>query len=183
MNDDAIAAIVWGLIRLQIQCEAVINAAEKDHPGISQSVSEELSNIREQGRLLQIGINCGNTCTASFPTGNSVSLTATPADGSTFIAWSGACTGNGSCPVTMNTDQTVSAQFDLVSPPPDTVTLTVNTSGPGDGTVTSDRGGISCPSACTASFTRGTTVTLTPAPSEGSMFDEWRCGACNNERG
>ena len=85
-----------------------------------------------------------------------------------------------SCDVTLISDQTIIAQFDLV---PDVVTLSVNISGPGNGTVTSDQGGISCPSACVASFIRGTTVTLTPIPSEGSRFDEWRGGACNNQRG
>jgi hypothetical protein len=125
------------------------------------------------------GINCGNTCTASFPTGNSVALAATPADGSTFIGWSGACTGNGSCPVTMNTDQTVSAQFDLVPLPPDTVTLTVNLSGPGNGTVTSDPPGIVCNPICEFSYLRGTSVTLTATPNEGSVFREWRGGTCD----
>jgi len=128
----------------------------------------------------QAGINCGSTCGASFPTNSLVTLTATPATGSTFIGWSNGCTGTGSCDVTLTSDQTIVAQFDLV---PDLVTLSVNTSGPGDGTVTSDQGGISCPSACMASFPRGTTVTLTPIPSEGSRFDEWRGGACNNQRG
>ena len=128
----------------------------------------------------QAGINCGSTCGASFPTNSLVTLTATPATGSTFIGWSNGCTGTGSCDVTLTGDQTIVAQFDLV---PDMVTLSVNTSGPGNGTVTSDQGGISCPSACVASFTRGTTVTLTPIASEGSRFDEWRGGACNNQRG
>ena len=128
----------------------------------------------------QAGINCGSTCGASFPTNSLVTLAATPATGSTFIGWSNGCTGTGSCDVTLTSDQTIVAQFDLV---PDLVTLSVNTSGPGDGTLTSDQGGISCPSACVASFTRGTTVTLTPIPSEGSRFDEWRGGACNNQRG
>ena len=104
----------------------------------------------------QAGINCGSTCGASFPTNSLVTLTAAPATGSTFIGWSNGCTGTGSCDVTLTGDQTIVAQFDLV---PDMVTLSVNTSGPGNGTVTSDQGGISCPSVCLASFTRGTTVT------------------------
>ena len=128
----------------------------------------------------QAGINCGSTCGASFPTNSLVTLTAAPATGSTFIGWSNGCTGTGSCDVTLTGDQTIIAQFDLV---PNVVTLSVNTSGPGNGTVTSDQGGISCPSACVVSFTRGTTVTLTPIPSEGSRFDEWRGGVCNNQRG
>ena len=118
------------------------------------------------------GINCGVTCSAQFPQDNMVTLTATAAPGSTFVGWSGACSGL-SCTVAMNTDQTVTAQFE-----PAPVTLTVNTSGPGEGLVTSDPGGISCPSACTASFTRGTTVTLTPTAIGNSIFVGWRGGPC-----
>lgn len=43
--------------------------------------------------------------------GTTVTLTATPATGSTFAGWSGACTGTGSCVVTMTTNKTVTATF------------------------------------------------------------------------
>ena len=48
------------------------------------------------------GINCGATCNASFLQGTVVTLTATPAAGSLFAGWSGACTGTGSCQFTMS---------------------------------------------------------------------------------
>lgn len=48
------------------------------------------------------GISCGATCTAGFASGSSVTLTATPATGSTFTGWSGACSGTGSCVVKMS---------------------------------------------------------------------------------
>lgn len=38
------------------------------------------------------GINCGPTCSAWYPYGTTVTLTATPEMGSSFIAWSGECT-------------------------------------------------------------------------------------------
>ena len=57
------------------------------------------------------GISCGGTCSASFATGASVTLTATPATGSTFTDWSGACSGTGSCVVTMDANKTVTATF------------------------------------------------------------------------
>ena len=41
------------------------------------------------------GINCGATCSASFPAATVVTLTAAPAAGSTFAGWSGACSGTG----------------------------------------------------------------------------------------
>jgi len=41
-------------------------------------------------------------------------LTATAAAGSTFTGWSGACTGTGTCVVTMDQDRAVTATFDLI---------------------------------------------------------------------
>ena len=48
------------------------------------------------------GIACGATCTATYPDATSVTLTAAAAAGSTFAGWTGACTGTGTCQVTMD---------------------------------------------------------------------------------
>ena len=126
------------------------------------------------------GIDCGNRCSASFPTGNTVSLTANAAPGSTFVTWTGACSGSGGCTVLLNSDQTVAAQFDLV---PQFVTLTVNKSGRGTGTVTDNTGLIVCGAVCQATYLQGTQITLTATPDFGSTFNEWRNGPCNNQTG
>ena len=58
------------------------------------------------------GINCGATCSASFTSGSSVTLTASPTAGSVFSGWSGGgCAGSGTCTVTMSSAQNVTAQF------------------------------------------------------------------------
>ena len=61
------------------------------------------------------GINCGPTCpTASttFAVGTTVTLTATPAQGSIFFHWLGNCAGTStSCNVTMNAATNVTAVF------------------------------------------------------------------------
>ena len=57
------------------------------------------------------GIDCGVTCSASFSQGTVVTLTASAAAGSTFTGWGNACTGTGSCVVTLDQDVSVSATF------------------------------------------------------------------------
>jgi Divergent InlB B-repeat domain len=58
------------------------------------------------------GIDRGAACSHAFETGTAVTLTATPAAGSTFAGWSGGgCSGTGACTVTMISDQTVTATF------------------------------------------------------------------------
>ncbi|MGR0481756.1 MAG: InlB B-repeat-containing protein [Candidatus Electronema sp. V4] len=62
------------------------------------------------------GISCGSTCGASFTAGQSVTLTAAAASGSTFAGWSGACSGTGSCTVTMDADKSATASFTAKTP-------------------------------------------------------------------
>lgn len=57
------------------------------------------------------GINCGAACGGSYPSGTSITLTATPTNGSTFAGWSGACTGTGPCTVAMTATRSVTATF------------------------------------------------------------------------
>ena len=61
-------------------------------------------------------INCGNTCSASLSTGTLVTLSATPASGSLFSGWSGACSGTGTCQLTLNMTQSVTATFNANLP-------------------------------------------------------------------
>ncbi len=60
------------------------------------------------------GINCGATCSANYASGASVTLTATPATGSSFAGWSGACTGTGTCIVSMTAARSVTATFNVL---------------------------------------------------------------------
>lgn len=61
------------------------------------------------------GINCPGICSANFSSGASVTLTATPAGGSTFAGWSGACSGTGTCSVTMSAVRSVTATFNVMT--------------------------------------------------------------------
>jgi len=57
------------------------------------------------------GIDCGTTCTRSYLDYQSVTLTATPANGSTFAGWTGACSGMGTCTLAMSEARAVTATF------------------------------------------------------------------------
>lgn len=57
------------------------------------------------------GISCGSTCSASFGSGTIVTLTASPSAGSSFAGWGGACSGTGSCTVSMTAARSVTATF------------------------------------------------------------------------
>src|SRR5437773_1286986 len=61
-------------------------------------------------------ITCPSTCTATYDSGISVTLTASPASGSTFTAWSGCDTVSGAtCTVTMTAAKSVSAKIGRAS--------------------------------------------------------------------
>jgi len=122
------------------------------------------------------GISCPSiNCSANFASGTTVTLTATAAAGATFAGWSGAaCSGTGTCSINMTAAQSVTATFNLVTFP-----LSVTSAGSGSGSITSNPSGINCPTTtCSASFTSGTTVTLTATPAAGSTFAGWSGAAC-----
>jgi len=119
------------------------------------------------------GIDCGPDCSEPYEAVSEVTLTANPGPGSAFVAWQGgACSGTGTCKVTVDVSKTVTANFSLLSYP-----LTVSKSGPGSGVVLSYPAGIDCGTTCSASFPYGTLVTLTAGPEQGWKFAGWS-GAC-----
>jgi hypothetical protein len=62
------------------------------------------------------GLTCsGTTCTGSFPAGATVTLAPSPASGSVFAGWSGACTGSSACAPVMNADVAVGAALESVA--------------------------------------------------------------------
>src|SRR5258706_8409632 len=56
-------------------------------------------------------INCGMTCSDTYVTGTSITLTATPDGSSQFTGWLGPCTGTGTCQFTINGTTTAVATF------------------------------------------------------------------------
>jgi len=119
------------------------------------------------------GIDCGSVCSASFPAGTQVTLTAMAAASAwPFQGWTGACAGitTPTCVVSMTEARTVGASFGELS-------LTVEKAGAGAGTVTSSPGGIDCGASCSAIYAPYTLVTLTAKAAAGSGFAGWG-GSC-----
>jgi len=122
---------------------------------------------------LQTGIDCGATCSAIYDWSSHVTLVATPATGSVFKGWTGACTSTAAtCTVTMDQNQNVSADF-----APMQMTLTTAKTGSGTGTIASSPAGIDCGAACSGIYDWSTQVILTATPATGSTFKGW-AGAC-----
>ena len=124
-------------------------------------------------------ISCGSNCSHTYPERTNIVLTASPADGWKFDGWGGACSGTGSCLVTMTDDKDVIATFTQL--PPTMRSLTVSKTG--NGTITSSPAGISCGNDCSESYAEGTIVTLTASPASGWNFTGWSkdcagTGAC-----
>ena len=153
-------------------CSVTMNAAASVTATFVQNVALSVS-VTGSGTVTSspAGINCPSTCSANFAPATQVTLTATPAGGSGFAGWSGACSGFGNCLVTMNAAQSVTATFAQPA-------YTLNVSVSGNGTVTSSPAGVSCPSVCTMNYASGTPVTLTATPTGGATFSGWG-GACS----
>lgn len=112
------------------------------------------------------GTNCSTTCSQRFVSGVNVVLTATPNADSFFAGWEGACTGTGSCTLTMDGNKEATAVFMKK------MSLSYGRFGSGTGTVVFTPGG-SCSGSCSQSYITGTPVTLTAEPDSDSEFSGW----------
>lgn len=81
----------------------------------TQNLSVDVTNGAADGTIVSApaGINCGVTCSATFPTASTITLTETPNNGQTFLGWASGCTSSAgnTCNVTLNSDVIVSASF------------------------------------------------------------------------
>ncbi|MDQ2700733.1 MAG: Ig-like domain-containing protein, partial [Actinomycetota bacterium] len=114
------------------------------------------------------GIECGPDCSATYPAGTPVTLTAEPATGSDFKGWSKDCPGDSTvCTVTTDQARDVETAFTLQKR-----SLALDKTDDGDGEVSTSPAGIE--------FDYGTTVTLTARAAPGSTFMGWG-GACSGK--
>jgi hypothetical protein len=94
-------------------CVVTMNAAQSVTATFAQTQYTLNVSVAGNGTVTSspVGISCPSVCTMNYASGTSVMLTATPAGGASFNGWGGACTGNGSCLVTMNSIESVTAMF------------------------------------------------------------------------
>lgn len=120
------------------------------------------------------GIDCGESCTATYASGTTVTLHAEAAAGSTMAGWSAPCAGTtaASCIITLDGDSTVDVVFE-----PLMHDVTVMRSGSGTGTVSSTPPGLQCGVQCSTTVVAGTIMTLTATADATSRFEAWS-GAC-----
>jgi uncharacterized repeat protein (TIGR02543 family) len=118
-------------------------------------------------------IHCYPVCGYSYPINTPVTLNANPAPGWILLGWSGACSGTGSCNVTMTQDLLVNA---TIMQGLDFYRLTVSIDG--GGTVGSTDGFINCPGRCSYSYSANAPVTLNATATQGGTFSGWS-GACS----
>jgi hypothetical protein len=74
----------------------------------------EFATVPEVGRTADANLTCPGSCGAfdSYPPGTEIELIATPAAGSTFLGWGGACSGSApTCSLTMSSDEAAVATF------------------------------------------------------------------------
>jgi hypothetical protein len=129
------------------------------------------------------GINCPADCSQTTVLGETWTLTATDTADSIFTGWSGACTGTGTCQVTMDSDKDVQANF----APAFIVRASISVEGvPGDGCTIFGE----LDSRCRYDRTNatGTLVVgadadtlvcdLQPNPVSGSAFDRFNSATC-----
>ena len=179
-------SLAWGPLRPA----GVLYGADAEDPTTPKGIGDVFAPAQGSGQALTVsrggsgsgtvtsspaGIDCGSTCSAGFPEGETVTLTATATAGSSFSGWSGECasTSGNECEVTMSAARSVTATFEEEGGGPTEYPLTTHVTG--EGTIECAPPGGDCGAG--HEYLAGTTVTLTPVADEGWEFLEWT-GAC-----
>lgn len=113
------------------------------------------------------GINCGSTCSASFASGTSIALSATPASGSTFTGWSGACMGTAACTLIVDAAKSVTATFASAAVGGDSGSTDTGTAATPSATSSTDTTAAATPSATSSTGTAAAATTSATTATDG----------------
>jgi hypothetical protein len=102
----------------------------------------------------------------TYDEGTEVTITATPDEGYRFTGWEGNDSTNESLTITLNSDQTLQALFELIL-----TQYTLAVSAAEGGTISTEGG----------TYDEGTEVTITATPNEGYRFTGWEGNDSTNE--
>ncbi|MES2489803.1 MAG: CehA/McbA family metallohydrolase [Pseudomonadota bacterium] len=180
MKFSTTSALALGIVSLLAACDSGINKNGTDTPtSPPATVFYQLTvTLDGSGSVASspAGINCGIQCSKSYAAGTIVDLAPNANAGSHFESWGGDCGSSGGCRLVMSQNHNVRAHF-AVSPI-SRYTLTVSSTGDGEGTVVSSPHGIDCGAQCSADYDQNTLVTLNAAADAASRFDGWN-GDCS----
>ncbi|MBZ5536572.1 MAG: SBBP repeat-containing protein [Acidobacteriia bacterium] len=154
----------YSLSHTQLACDPHVIADVGRALRNSPPVGPFTLSIRKAGS--GIGTVTADPPGLSYNPGTILTLTATPDANSVFAVWSGDCSEAGACVLTMDSDKSVTATFNLKT----SFTLTMAKVGSGNGTVIANPPG--------PSYAPGTIVALTATPDANSTFAGWS-GACS----
>jgi len=99
-------------------CEVQIGASDATVKATFSPLTHALTLTKAGAGQGTLACN-GAPCAARYSQGTALTLTASPASGSTFAGWSGGgCSGTGTCHLTMQADTTLTATFNANPPPP-----------------------------------------------------------------
>ena len=120
---------------------------------------------------------CSTDCEFKFISSQSITLSATPATNHIFMGWTGACSGNSTCQVTMSEARIVTALFEKES----AFTLTTELST--GGSIHSKDGSLACEDSCKFNVAEAMIVDIIATPEYGYAFKNWQgdctgTGAC-----
>ena len=123
-------------------------------------------------------VDCNDSCQQTYGKGTMVKLTATPAYGTGFAGWSGACYGRkASCIVRLTTVKSVTANF----VPLPFYTLNI-AAGDGNVDIVTQESSSTCSGNCTLKLPFRTAVRLTARAPTGKTFTGWS-GVCKGRKG